>query len=213
MHGDMTYVMHMMMQDEVDLQDAYEDYVKDKNIPAFEAEDNINYHAGVLEDKWDEFAQFLLTQGKSLEFNIESSQKLSWQLQQDLKNGLNADVQRRDHIIFGDADVKQVGGIKDFEISLHQLENLIDENFIVLEETQNDRPSTEEFLNFIKRFPIVKAIGFAVDLERADYRVSLDGLKYIGNIDDGFAYVIKNEWEETADEFELTEIYFRAWWD
>lgn len=213
MHGDMKYIAHMVMQDEINLQDDYEDYVKDKNIPAFEAEDNINYHASVLEDKWNEFAQFLSSQGKNLEFNTEASQKLSWQIQQDLKNGLNIDVQRRDYIIFGSEDVESLGGTKPFEISLQQLEDLANENFINLNDITKDRPSAGEFFSFMKLFPMIKAIGFTVDLERADYRISLDGLKYMGNIDDGFAYTIKNRWEDAdADEFELTEIYFRAWW-
>ena len=81
MHGDIAYIAHMMSKDEVDLQDAYEGYVKKKEIPTFEAEDDVSYYTGVLEDKWDEFFQFLTLQGKSLQFNTEASQKLSWQEQ------------------------------------------------------------------------------------------------------------------------------------
>lgn len=87
MHGDIAYISHMMMADEVSLQDSYEEYAKVNEVPGFEAEDNVSYYTGVLEDKWDEFIEFLTLQGKSLQFNTEASQKLSWEEQPELGVG------------------------------------------------------------------------------------------------------------------------------
>lgn len=87
MHGDIAYISHMMMEDEVSLQDSYEEYAKVNEVPGFEAEDNVSYYTGVLEDKWDEFIEFLTLQGKSLQFNTEASQKLSWEEQPELGVG------------------------------------------------------------------------------------------------------------------------------
>jgi len=140
----------------------------------------------------------------------QSSLKLGWQIRQELKNGLNADEKRRNEIITGTTD-DFPHGLIDFDISLPQLELLVQENFIRLQEAQNDSPTTEEFLHFMRNFPEVKAMGYALPLYRDDYRVVIEGLKYNGHISDELGEAF-DQFSE-ADEYENTFFKLKCWYD
>src|SRR5574340_423244 len=85
---------------------------------------------------------------------------------------LNKDQQTRD-IILGIEHQKAFGGVTHFVgLSLEKLEELIKGNFLRLDEKQNSAPTIQQFYEFMKRYPQIKAHGYAVDKQRGDYRVS-----------------------------------------
>ena len=91
---------------------------------------------------------------------------------------LNRDVQTRDELIFGKYDEsKYSGGIRHFkDMSLSTLEKLVAQNFIDLDEQQNDSPTVQAILGFMRTYPDYTAHGYTVSIEREDYRVSLEGV-------------------------------------
>lgn len=93
---------------------------------------------------------------------------------------LNTDAKLRDEIIFGkynEDNYSNLGEIKHFsKLSLDKLKKLIELNFILLDECQNDSPTTEEILNFMKNYPEYYAHGYTVGLQREDYRITLEGV-------------------------------------
>jgi len=129
---------------------------------------------------------------------------------------LNKDYETRNEIIFGDKDTDSktwLGGTRRFEsLNLEQLQDLIQNNFIDLEECQNYSPSVSDFLDFMKKYPAVKAHGYAVSHTRDDYRVSLEGLAFAGEVNNqmllDFIHLCRQ-----ADEFHASEDELYAWWD
>lgn len=124
-------------------------------------------------------------------------------------NGLNADYKLRNEIL-------GVGEEDEFHrftnLSLNNLQELIDSNFIDLEECQNYSPTTEEFLNFMKENPGVVAHGYAVESTRNDYRVTLEGISYDGNVDfEELINLVDNF--RSADIFNIDTDGFYLWWD
>jgi len=61
-------------------------------------------------------------------------------------------------------------------IRLEQLETLVTEKFIDPEGRQNESPSTQEFLDFMRKHPATVAQGYLFAIKRPDYRVTLVGL-------------------------------------
>lgn len=130
---------------------------------------------------------------------------------------LNKDYKKRNEIIFGDDDVDSkdnwLGGTRRFEsLDLEQLELLIKNKFIDLEECQNCSPSVADFRDFMKQYPEVMAHGYAVSHNRDDYRVSLEGLWFRGNVSKkmllDFVHLCRH-----ADEFVTGDDELYAWWD
>ncbi len=97
-------------------------------------------------------------------------------------------------------------------IRLDQLELLVAEKFIDPEGRQNNSPSTQEFLDFMRKYPRVVAQGYAVAIKRPDYRVSLVGLFV-----DRKSVTPQMRWEfeklcAEADELDTRgDLY--SWWD
>jgi len=125
----------------------------------------------------------------------------------------NKDQKRRDELlgIKGKRDTYKLSSYSRFDdLSVETLGILLDEKFINPEEKQNDAPSVGEFYDFMVKHPEYKAIGYAIGLERTDYRTSIEGLtgegKNIGAILD-FAVKFR-----LADEFDI-EGYQRCWYD
>lgn len=98
---------------------------------------------------------------------------------------LNTDVVTRDRMIFGSYDKsKYSGGIRHFEnLSLETLNRLLKENFADREEKQNWAPAIGAFVDFMKAYDGYTAHGYTVDIERGDYRVSLEGVFKDGEAD------------------------------
>ena len=92
---------------------------------------------------------------------------------------LNKNVQQRDEIIFGKYEPSSyMGGICRFEkLNLATLKQLVEHNFLCLDERQNCCPSVEEILHFMEKYPDYTTHGYAVSIERRDYRVSLEGVE------------------------------------
>lgn len=91
------------------------------------------------------------------------------------------------------------------------LQKMVDLRFADPDERQNDSPSIGEILEFLKENPNFTAFGYAVTVERPDYRISIEGVessdydpRQIANFVDLFRF---------ADEFEVSKDYQRAWFD
>ena len=127
---------------------------------------------------------------------------------------LNKDKERRDEIIFGSVvEEYPLGGCKPFhKLSLKQLDLLIKENFIDLNERQNDNaPAVEDFHSFLTDHPDFVLEGYAVSVDRRDYRVSIDGIaKYEGISKED---IIDFAQFYDANEYCIEEDFMRAWWD
>ena len=93
--------------------------------------------------------------------------------------GLNRDVKLRDELIFGEYDEsKYAGGIRPFKkLGLVTLKKLVAQNFISLDDAQNDCPCVRTILRFMNRYPDYTAHGYVVSVCRGDYRISLDGVE------------------------------------
>ena len=128
---------------------------------------------------------------------------------------LNKDFKARDAIIFDETPDwgEACGGVIRFtDLTLEQLKRLIEGHFIWLNETQNDSPSTMEFLEFMERYPMVTCHGYAVSPDRDDYRVTIEGLSYKGlvnrELSDAFLGLCKH-----ADNLSTLQTDLYSWWD
>ena len=128
---------------------------------------------------------------------------------------LNPDQTTRDSILFSETPSFGGGIGRFFGLSLENLEKLINQNFIELDDCQNDAPSVNEIYMFMKMYPTVTAHGYAVTKERSDYRVSLEGVECTdpGTIcDPNFMRDFTNTFRH-ADEFSLTSEIASCWYD
>ena len=136
-----------------------------------------------------------------------------------MKRKLNRDQKTRDKVIWGDVEVSYTGGICNFKIlTLEQLEGLIEGNFINLFERQNNSPSVEQFREFLKKHPDMVAHGYAVGLEREDYRVTIEGVCFAGK--QAASQQLMEDFEELClgdkygcgpDSMNIESLY--CWWD
>jgi hypothetical protein len=95
------------------------------------------------------------------------------------------------------------------------LRKLIDEGFADPEEQQNDAPSIREFIEYMEAHPGLTAHGYAVGLERPDYRVSIEGLKgVVASAEEALDF---EHWCRRADELESAladdGYHCSSWWD
>ena len=127
----------------------------------------------------------------------------------------NKDIKKRDTIIFGEYNPRLYGGgIRCFyDLSINQLKELIENNFIDLKECHNDAPPVSVFYNFMQKYPNYIASGYVVSIDREDYGTNLVGL----NQNNG--YKSRKELEEfhdlfrCADEFEVSKFNMSCWFD
>lgn len=124
---------------------------------------------------------------------------------------MNNDYKTRNKIIFG-VEEPEGGDCINFEdLNLDQLNQLIDQDFIDMEECQNLSPTTEDFFEFMKKYPGTTAHGHAVSHTRDDYRVTLEGLSYSGKVTTemlkDFIHLCR-----LADEFDIDDKLY-SWWD
>lgn len=127
---------------------------------------------------------------------------------------MNRDIVTRDTIIWGKYEKKKyMGGYRRFDdLPLDALKALIADKFIRLWEAQNDGSTVGEILQFMEKYPEYKAIGYAISLEREDYRVTLEG---VYKDTEAASEDEMNDFMElfgAADELN-TEGYMRAWFD
>ena len=126
----------------------------------------------------------------------------------------NKDYQKRDKILGFKTDWKTAtGGIAYFEsLTIEQLDELLLNRFIDPGEYQNESPTTKDFYQFMSKFPMVVAHGYATSPDREDYRVTIEGL-FAREADVNDA--LKKEFHtfcHEADEYEdAGDLY--SWWD
>lgn len=131
----------------------------------------------------------------------------------------NRDYQTRDSIIFSSSLnwSELFGGVKIFyELSVEQLQQLVNQGFASPIEKHNNSPAIVEFITFAR---IQQSKGFIFTFEeyvvspfREDYRVSIDGIVFNGIctnqvLADFEAFV------GSPDELDIKSNYLRAWWD
>ena len=106
------------------------------------------------------------------------------------------DIERRDTIIFGAYEPEKYKfGIRNFDnLTLSQLELLLEEGFIDDGDFYNDSPDVETYKNFMKQYDGYKAIGH-VDSQGKDSRITIEGL-------------VKDILGETPDEVAAFAQYF-----
>ena len=127
---------------------------------------------------------------------------------------LNRDYRMRNNIIFGENHDGDLGfdETKDFDsLSLEQFRELVANDFIDLEDCQNDSPSAGQFLAFMEKYPAVVAHGYAVGHDRVDYRVTLEGLSFNGPVSEELSTDFSSLCRD-ADEFVNESNKLHAWW-
>ena len=126
---------------------------------------------------------------------------------------LNHDDKRRCEIIGITSPVEYWGGCCRFEgLTLDRLNLLFDERFIDPEERQNNAPSTLEFKSFLEAYPETTVHGYIVSPERDDYRVSIEGAEYNGEVSKEMAMDFV-EMFRFADDFTVSDNCLYCWFD
>ena len=131
---------------------------------------------------------------------------------------LNKDVKRRDELIFGEYDPleysERSGGIRKFNgISVQTLKQLLEENFTDPDIDQNGSPSIREMLEFSSKWNNKYVFGgYAVEIWRDDYRVSLDSI-WREDLEDLTKKERKAFIDFVGEVDELDEENMSAWWD
>lgn len=131
-------------------------------------------------------------------------------------DNLNGNQQRRDFLIFGDKELEYSGGTERFQgLTLGIIEVLASEGFLDPNEQQNEAPTIRELVEFMGKYPNepLTAHGYTVHSRRNDYRVSFEGLQYMGTnppeeLRDAFS-----DFLHYADEFRCNSKELFAWFD
>ena len=128
---------------------------------------------------------------------------------------LNKNIKARDKLIFGKYEPeKYAGGVRRFDyMPVHVLEKLVKEKFVCLKDRQNDAPTVRRFLEFMRKFPAYRAHGYAVELARPDYRVSITGLVNENGYDAANDYDEFCRLFRKADEFQADGYGMYCWYD
>lgn len=128
----------------------------------------------------------------------------------------NPDYERRDFLLGIDGvwdENSAPGGIKSFGyIEVDILEILFRERFINPSGRQNESPTMQEFLDFMRKHSAAVAHGYAVSPHRGDYRITIEGLRVPMNdatweLEQAFV-----EFCQSADEL-MTNGELYSWWD
>ena len=125
----------------------------------------------------------------------------------------NKDAKKRDELIFGAYQPDSyLGGIRRFEgMTLDELKELVELKFSDPEEAQNCSPTIEELIRFAENYEGYEFDGYAVDIERDDYRVSIEAIHKDGPVDNDELKAFIKEFRY-ADEFDIDDGLY-AWWD
>lgn len=98
------------------------------------------------------------------------------------------------------------------KMNIEQLNMLLEENFIDPDECQNCSPSTMEFKEFMEAYPGVTAHGYIISPERGDYRVTIEGLNYVGDTTKEMLFEFMDLFR-SADDFSCSEGHLYCWYD
>ena len=125
----------------------------------------------------------------------------------------NYDDKRRCEILGISYPTAYLGGCYSFDaLTISQLETLLMENFIDPEECQNSSPNTMEFKAFIEAYPECTLHGYIVSPARDDYRITIEGLEYHGDVSKEMLMDFINTFR-FADEFTCDDDYLYCWFD
>ena len=126
---------------------------------------------------------------------------------------MNKNYQLRDKIIFGENIPKYIDICHFNNLNLKQLEQLINYNFIELDEYQNNSPTTQEIYDFMKKYPDYIAHGYVVTINRNDYRTTLEGIekynKFMSLQEERDFYELFSQ----ADDLVIEDFYIYCWYD
>ena len=128
---------------------------------------------------------------------------------------MNRDIAARDALIFGMYEpLKYLGGIRRFYgMDADTLDALIKLGFADPHDAQNASPTAGRMLAFMREHQGYTAHGYAVELSRKDYRVTVEGLAK------GSGYGSQRELEafislfRNADAFEAGQNGMYCWYD
>ncbi len=84
-----------------------------------------------------------------------------------------------------------------------------------MEETQNDSPSVQEFLDIEKKYKDIKYIGYIIKKPRTDFRVSIEGFTLVTqSADEAIQVLLEYKYADEADcEKRWNNYELRFWWD
>lgn len=126
---------------------------------------------------------------------------------------MNKNYQLRDQIVFT-GNVPDYNDIKHFtHLSLLQLQQLIDLDFIELTECQNNSPTTQEIFNFMAKYPQYTAHGYVVTIKRPDYRITLEGVEKFRGLSSTQEATDFYKLFSNADALEVTDNNIYCWYD
>lgn len=128
---------------------------------------------------------------------------------------LNNDQVRRDEILFPNSTPEYRGGTEHYEgLTLSGLKKLVEEGFADPFERQNDAYSIGEFIEYFDGSGLdVSFHGYAVTIERDDYRVSVEG--FVTVCQHQTQLVASLLFGRFADELNVSDdsMVVYAWWD
>src|SRR5690606_22680549 len=104
-----------------------------------------------------------------------------------------------------------------FDVDFDTLEQALMEGFLPPHGSQNDSPTSMEFVRFMQEFPECRAHGYAIGPERPDYRVAVEGLRCdFDDVDEDRRAEIAEAFEmlcRDPDLLEMDESGLYSWWD
>ena len=125
----------------------------------------------------------------------------------------NYDDKRRCEIIGLSYPPEYLGGCQSFEhLTLGQLMLLLDEEFVDPEECQNCSPDTMAFKSFLETYPEATVHGYIVSPSRNDYRVTIEGAEYHGEVSRQMLFDFV-EMFRYADDFSISDESLYCWFD
>lgn len=132
-----------------------------------------------------------------------------------MKFDFNIDVDKRDEILFGDKydRDKYFCGTRQFnDLDVDSLTKLVELRYIDLAEHQNESPTVAEILDFMQKHPLFQCHGYAVELERSDYRVSIEGVRRNGAVTMEMLVDFLSLFNG-ADKMVVSDDYLYCWYD
>lgn len=127
---------------------------------------------------------------------------------------MNKDVKRRNEILGPFSHSFEVPGqITRFsKVNYFTLKQLIDEDFLKINDSWNNAPEVEVFLDFLRENSQFTCHGYAVNPEREDYRISIEGVHFEGDVTLDLVVPFVNNFRH-ADEFIVTKDKLYCWYD
>ena len=114
-HMDFPYIQHLIWGEEHAIEEAAYEYAKNVKMPTIDAKDFAAHHTDKLEERWNDFTEYLSRSGKALKFTASNSQKVSWQIVPEAQNPnltiqyqlIKRAIEKLDMLDFGAQDLVQ----------------------------------------------------------------------------------------------------------